>query len=282
MSNLIAYIPVLNQRHLDWFKKHPNSQLFLITQQMAEQLIPRLQRNMAAVPTEVMISMLQPLTLVNRVSEFAPEHGDPNLAITRGWFLPDEDISRQVAEKYLLPAEAPFKFEMIWARWDMTAVHMSQPVIADVVVSDNYFDRLRMNLASLESGRSPDWWRQIGCFAVDGQGNPLAITCNTHLPNEYETYIFGDPRLNVDAGQKGKYTALHSEQAIVALCGKAKLEGGSMYVTTFPCEECARWIAFSGVKKLFFRDGYSVLNAQDVLRSYGVQIVQVVEDPGTV
>ena len=282
MNNLIAYIPTLNQRHIDWFKRRDCRYLFLITQKMAEEFIPRLARNLSGVPTELMVKMIRSTGLVRNVSEFQPDWDDPRLALDtawRNWFLPDEDVSYALAEKYLVPTGATTEFDMIWARWDMSAVHKEQPIIPDVIVDFSNLHNLRMRMAEAVSVNSPDWWRQIGAVAFDSNGQIMLSSCNTHMPNEYETYIFGDPRLNVDAGQKSKYTAIHSEQAVIALCAKhgLSISGGSVYVTTFPCEDCARWLAFAGVKKVFFREGYSVLNAQEVLRSNGVEIIQVVE-----
>ncbi len=282
MRNLIAYIPVLNQRHIDWFKKNPVDLLYLVPKEMAESLLPRLARNMSAVSADVVLKSIEANRLVRSIAIFNPESGDPNESRGFGtWVLPDEDISRLIAEKYLSPSGVPYEFEMIWARWDMSTVHKEQPIIADVQVSSDALENIRMKLAEDESLRSPDWWRQIGAVAFDADGARLFVAHNTHMPNEYETYVFGDPRLNVDAGQKGKYVSLHAERAVIALCAKYgfPLSGASMYVTTFPCEDCAREIAYAGVKKLFFREGYSVLNAQEVLRSRGVQIVQVVKDP---
>jgi dCMP deaminase len=284
MSNLIAYVPVLNQRHINWFQKHENSCLFLITQKTAEDLLPRLQRNMSAVPTETMVQMLRATKLVKGVFTLDSSWArSVNLidGVWQNWVLPDEDISHLVADKFLKPKGAKFEFEMIWARWDMTAVSKAQPVIVDVSITTEELHLDRMKIAQDITPQSPDWWRQIGAVAFDFDGLRLAVAKNTHMPNEYETYIFGDPRLNVDAGQKGKYCALHAERAVVAMCARYgyPLAGSSLYVTTFPCEDCAREIAFAGIKNLYFKEGYSVLNAQEVLRAEGVRVIQVVEDP---
>jgi dCMP deaminase len=277
MPNLAAYIPVLNRRHLEWFKKHPASDLFLISQSEAERLLPRLSRNMAAIPTGMMARMIGLEGLVKSV------RSGVGLEIGKSWILPDEDVSHLFAEEHLLPKGCEVFFEMIWARYDMAAVHQNQPVIPDVKVSSFEFDRDMMRKAQLIAGKSPDWWRQIGAVAVTPQGIVLASACNAHMPSEYETYIFGDPGLNRDAGQPGKYTSIHAEEAIVAFCAGegVALREASVYVTTFPCEGCARRLAAAGVKRVFFKEGYSVLNAQDVLRAEGVEIIQVVENPLT-
>ncbi len=280
MRALLAYVPVLNQRHVDWFKRHEESPLYLIPQEMAVGFLPRLSRNIAAVSPETTATSIRFNGLIREVAIFNPENWDPRLAKDSGWkdwVLPDEDISHEVAERYLKPIGASCLFEEIWARWDMTAVQKMQPVIPDVIVSESEFDQVRMRLAECRKTDSPDWWRQIGAVLFDAGGEPISSACNLHMPNEYETYIFGDPRLNVDAGQIGKYTSLHAEKAVIVLAARLgrPTNGGSMYVTVFPCEDCAREIAFAGISKVFFREGYSALNAREVFRSWGVEVVQV-------
>lgn len=280
-TNLIAYIPTLNQRHLRWFKQHPDSALFLISQTEAERLLPRLARNMAVLPTEVVARTVSAERYVRQAWVLLPgwedRHPDLSSSIWKSWILPDEDVSHLFAEKYLSPAGCNFAFEMIWARYDMVAVTSNQPVIPDVEISSSELDLALINTALETSERSPDWWRRIGALAVSPDGRILAAACNTHMPNEYETYIFGDPGLNRDAGQEGKYSSIHAEEAVITRCARygLALDGSRLYVTTFPCERCARQIVQAGVKKMFFRDGFSSLNAQDVLRANGVKIIQV-------
>jgi deoxycytidylate deaminase len=159
----------------------------------------------------------------------------------------------------------------------MQAVLAEQPIIPDVEISVDELDRELIGRAQVASERSPDWWRRVGALVTDAGDNPLFVAYNTHMPNEYETYIFGDPAINRDAGQAGKSCALHAEDAVLADCaryGKA-VDGGKIYVTTFPCEGCARKIARSGIRSVYFREGYSSLNALDDFRTYGVRIVQV-------
>jgi dCMP deaminase len=286
MFCLIAYIPTLNQRHIDWIKKHKPLWLFLVTNEMASELVPRLSRNMASVPTDAMLKMIESLKLVGSVRVFNPTNHSPDLKRRgfKNWIMPDEDVSHVVYEKYLKPEGSEVLFEMIWARWDMSAVTKEQPVIPDVLVTEDYFDQIRMRSASSLLFQSPDWWRQIGALITDSSGDVLASASNSHMPNEYETYIFGDPRLYAQAGEPGKSCAMHAERTLIALCAKKGIptEGSSVYVTTFPCEDCAREMVVAGVKKVFFRDGYSTLNANEVLRSGGVSIIQVKKSPESI
>lgn len=277
--NIIAYIPTLNNRHIEWIKKHKPLWLYLVSNEMAQELVPRLSRNMAFVPTELMAKMLEALGLTNLVRIFNPTSGNPNLQHLgfKEWLLPDEDISHVINDRYLYPEGVKVSFESIWARYDMSAVTSNQPVIADMVVSGDHFDKTRILVAQSFSQKSPDWWRQVGALIVDAGGKPLTAAFNKHMPDEYVTYTFGDPRLYANAGERGKSCAMHAERGAIAECARVGIatEGASIYVTTFPCEDCAREIVVAGIKKVFFRDGYSVLNAMEVLREGRVTIVQV-------
>ncbi len=287
MSNLIAYIPVLNQRHLNWFQKHPNSSLHLISQERAESLIPYLSRHMAAVPTSVQlgsISYLDAPWQVKNVAIFDPENLDPclnsPLVKWKTYILPDEDVSHALVEKYFTAARANVVFEDIHARWDMTAVKRASPVMVDVDHTSDPGHNLRLNIARQIAPKSPDWWRQVGA-ALFVNGTCVAFACNEHYPTEYEQDLMGDPRMVFNAGQPGKYLSLHSERAVIAFCAQKGIPtwGSYLYVTTFPCEDCAREIVAAGVHHVFFEEGYSALNAQEVLKSHGVKIVQVAKDP---
>jgi len=275
MANLIAYIPVLHAGYLKWLKSHPDSDLLVISQDWAESVLPRLARNIPALPTELVVKMIQSTGLVRSVRAFSPSFVYPRMS----YVMPDEDVSHEIYERYMRVSD-PYgvSFETIFLRWDMSAVIANQPVIADVVSSTESVDLIRMGIARRLKKKSPDWFRQIGAVAFKNGGEMIACAYNTHSPTEYEAYVFGDPALNRDAGTKTKISlALHAEQAIVAGCAKdgISLKGSSIYVTTFPCPDCARVIVQAGVSKIFFEEGYSLQDAQRILKSAGVQIVHL-------
>ena len=51
--------------------------------------------------------------------------------------------------------------------------------------------------------------------------------------------------------------------------------GAVVYVTDFPCPPCAKLLAGAGIATLYYRDGYAVVDGQDVLEAAGVEIVRV-------
>ena len=278
VSNLIAYIPFFNNRYMQWFEKHHHSNLYLISQKLAEELVPRLSRNVVALPTHVMMQMLLGSNLflgLRRVDIFSPD----GLPISNA-VLPDEDVSHALAEKYFEPFGISHTFEDIRARWDMTAVKKKLPVMVGIESTSDLSHRLRMDMALDAAPRSPDWWRQIGAALFVGD-DCVATACNNHYPTEYETDGMGDPRMNVDAGQIGKYISFHSEKTVITMCAEKGIstKGTSLYTTVFPCEDCARAIVLSGISNLFFEEGYSALDALEVLRGAGIKIVRVEKTP---
>jgi dCMP deaminase len=277
-TNLVAYIPVLNQRHLDWFAKHQGANLYLISRDMAIQLDPREARNVGAIPTPMMqcfISsipcFLSSVWILN--DDLVPKYGNKII-------LEDNSICREFAKR--LSPSAECSFEMTWSRWDMSAVKRQQPLIPDCVISSDEIDVLRIAETEKIASRSPDLWRQIGVIAFRDK-EILGIGWNEHFPTEYETDMFGDPRINFDAGDPAGaevYLSLHAEEYLAGFCARdgISLKGASVYINTFPCGRCARMLSISGIKELFFREGSSFLKGFEILQNAGIKIVQV-KDP---
>jgi dCMP deaminase len=126
--------------------------------------------------------------------------------------------------------------------------------------------------------KSSDWWRHVGAVLVKDEKIILS-TFNTHVPSEQMPYVNGDPRSNFSKGVHLELsTAIHAEARLIAQAAKegVSLDGASLYVTTFPCPPCAKLVAYAGIKKLYFDEGYGVLDGEQILKQQGVEIVQVI------
>jgi dCMP deaminase len=274
MANLIAYIPVLNKRYFDWLNRYSNGSLFLISQREAEQLLPRLIRmRTIALPHGMISSIIEDHQLVKRVLH----HFDLGSLRSDQLIMPDEDVCHLFADKYLYPNGATVEFEMIWARWDMVAVKSAQPVHRCSEISANSFYQAHIPTVYNVAQHSPDWWRQVGALIFVGE-QVVCFGSNQHFPTEYETDALGDPSLNRDAGQKGESLALHAEESCIAECANkgVSTKGASIFVTTFPCANCARVICRAGITQVFFVEGYSSLDAEETFHAHGVSVVRVV------
>ena len=61
-------------------------------------------------------------------------------------------------------------------------------------------------------------------------------------------------------------TAIHAEErAILSLSGRSA-KGGTLYVTTFPCFQCARLILDAEIKKIVFVEAYPVSETSNFLK----------------
>ena len=100
---------------------------------------------------------------------------------------------------------------------------------------------------------------------------------NEHNPHPLSAYAAGDPRSNFFKGVGYDLsTATHAEARLIADAAREgrATAGAELYVTDFPCPTCAKLIAAAGVAKLWFREGYAVLDGQDVLEAAGVEILR--------
>lgn len=190
--------------------------------------------------------------------------------------MTDDDISHQVAKEYLTNCKV--EFIPIFLRWDQKRTLAQIEVPCDRVIETDEFVSQVFRLAIKESQKSPDWWRQIGAVAVK-DGEILLTAFNRHVPSANHVWAFGDPRSNFKRGVHFEFSpAFHAEAAIVAEAAKRRdlsLKGTDLYVTTFPCPPCAKAVAYSGIKRLFFLEGYSVYDGVEVLRAQGVEIIRV-------
>lgn len=189
--------------------------------------------------------------------------------------MPDEDIMHALAEEFWQNFE--LEFTTVFLRWHSQNTSKQNEVQSDKKISFDAFNLRFMEKAENLSTRSADWWRQVGAVVV--RGNTVILSAfNHHVPDEYQTLFNGDPRGNFHKGINVELaTAIHAEAAVIAqaACKGESLEGTELYVTTFPCPSCAKLVAYSGIKKLYFRDGYSMVDGESILKENGVEITRL-------
>ena len=81
-----------------------------------------------------------------------------------------------------------------------------------------------------------------------------------------------------DAGEKHHLSnSIHAEASLVGKAAKdgIRLNNTNLYVTTFPCPTCAKLVAEAGIKKVYYQDGYSLSDAEDILKNSGVELILV-------
>lgn len=270
---LIAYVASPHAGYLKLFRAYPGSVLYVLGDEFIRQF-PALVRNLPAVTPEESRKMIQALCIFREVHVLT-------LGILKtirhlSIVMPDEDVSRAVALKYL--EDKNVTFDDRWKlRWDWGAVNTNRRPEGERVISVNELDRELMRGAFREARRSPDLWRQIGALLVE-DGNILLSAFNRHVPSEQSTYLYGDPRSNFEPGDCIEVSgALHAEAGIVAEAARRRFSpyGLDLYVTTFPCPPCAHLCAHTGIKRLFYVDGYSLVAGAETLQAKDVEIIRI-------
>ncbi|MBR1391743.1 MAG: dCMP deaminase family protein [Lachnospiraceae bacterium] len=139
----------------------------------------------------------------------------------------------------------------------------------DYISWDEYF----MGVAKLSAMRSKDPNTQVGACIVCEDHKILSMGYNG-FPKGCSDDVFpwereGDPLEN-----KYFYTT-HSELNAILNYRGGSLEGATMYVTLFPCNECAKAIIQAGIKTLVYDDDKyqntpSVIASRKMLDAAGV------------
>lgn len=67
-------------------------------------------------------------------------------------------------------------------------------------------------------------------------------------------------------------TAIHAEERAILSLGGRSAEGGTLYVTTFPCFQCARLILDADIRKIVFVEAYPTAETTAFLKESGVDV----------
>ena len=138
----------------------------------------------------------------------------------------------------------------------------------DHISWDEYF----MGVAMLSAKRSKDPNTQVGACIVSANNRILSMGYNG-FPNGIPDAEFPWNR----EGEDNKYFySTHSELNAILNYRGGSLEGSKLYVTLFPCNECAKAIIQSGIRTLVYADDKyadtpGVMASKRMLRRAGVE-----------
>ena len=271
MKQVLLYLPVVHAGHQAFFARHGDAAEVLVLGPGFKSAFKPLAKDIRALPPELAARFLRVLLPGAAVRVIEP--GDLPGAVTGDVLvLPEEDVSRALADRCSLGTGRELVFDPTFLRWDRDRSQAGRPAGFDAALSPADLPPLVVTHAAELAGRSSDWWRQVGAIAWRGQ-EILGAAWNRHCPTEYAPYVDGDPRDNFSRGVRADLsTALHAEASVIARAARAgvPLEGADLYVTTFPCPACARLIAEAGFLRCYFAGAYSVLDGDGVLRAAGV------------
>lgn len=143
----------------------------------------------------------------------------------------------------------------------------------DVLSWDEYF----MGLAHLSAMRSKDPSTQVGAVIVSGEHRVVSIGYNG-FPNGCSDDEFTWDREGDFGATKYPYV-VHAELNAI-LNSKNDLRGCSIYVSLFPCNECAKAIIQSGISRIVYEsdkyaDTDATIASKRMLRAAGVELYQL-------
>ncbi len=122
---------------------------------------------------------------------------------------------------------------------------------------ENYlsWDEYFMGIALLSALRSKDPSTQVGACIVDENKKILSVGYNgmPHCCDDDE-YPWGK-----EPGLDSKYLYVcHAELNAILNCHNGSVAGATVYTTLFPCNECAKAIIQSGIKRIvYYSDKYA-------------------------
>jgi len=141
----------------------------------------------------------------------------------------------------------------------------------NIISWDEYF----MGIAELSALRSKDPSTQVGACIVDANKKVVSIGYNgmpRHCDEEQLTW-------NKNEGLDSKYLYVcHAEfNAILNTRNGSSVEGCTLYVTLFPCNECAKAVIQTGIKEIVYacdkyKDTTGVKASKKLLKLAGVKL----------
>ena len=119
----------------------------------------------------------------------------------------------------------------------------------DYISWDEYF----MGVAFLAAQRSKDPSTQVGACIVSQDNKILSMGYNG-LPIGCSDDEFPWEKTDDTPDHSKYYYSTHSELNAILNYRGGSLEGTKLYVTLFPCNECAKAVIQSGIKEIIYAD----------------------------
>ncbi len=276
MKVVFAYIPVVHKQVLEFLREQAGHPIWLLDNEKGKMENVYLQRDARALSAYEIKTELEAHTF-NDISVVNPADLPHLVKDVVAFIIPEDEIIRFFLDTYA--PDVPVEAHTIFIRWTQKLSTTEFEVPAGRIITEETFAKEIMTHLESEAKKSPDWWRQIAS-AVVKEDEVVAVAYNKHYPSAHALSINGDPRSNLDAGQgPGIYTSIHSEASVIAQCARKGIvtKGADIFVTTFPCPTCARSLVEAGFARMYYKKGYSLLDAENILHNAGIEII-LVED----
>lgn len=272
-----GYVPVIHQGYIDAFERHPNTPVGVFDETITSEF-DYLRKDIRALEPRVAVFAIRGLGI--SAFTLGRTELDSYFAQKSTLIMPDDDISRTLTNA--CPERlAEIQFESTFLRWDRQNSEVNSDVKVDRTISTDELSISHDIVSGLlrESELSTDWWRHVAAgVLVNGQ---LVMAHNRAMPHEHTHFIEGDPRITEKRGQNiSKSLFIHAEADLIAHMAKEgiRTEDKDLFVTTFPCPNCARLIAACGFRACYFIEGYAMADGQRILNEANIEIVKIETD----
>lgn len=268
---ILAFVPVIHKGYIDFFHAQAGD-IYIFGPKLINEYV-HLTRDLRVVEPSQMKVILESIFPGRRISSINSE--DLSMWNYSEVIMPDDEVCHDVAQKYL--ANLKTEFVSVFLRWTKIISTKEFEVSPDRKITSETFHKDMIASAFDEATKSSDWWRQIGAVAIKDK-KILFKAHNHHLPTDFHMAANGDPRSNFNAGQHQEiFTSIHAEAEVIAQAARegVPLKGATLYTTTFPCPNCARLIGTVGLKTVYYKKGYSLLDAEKILEHFDVEIILV-------
>ncbi len=84
-------------------------------------------------------------------------------------------------------------------------------------------------------------------------------------------------KLKIPSGERQELSrAVHAEQNAIIQAAKLgiNIDGGTLYVTNYPCFICAKMLINAGISKIVYKKGYPDKWAKEVLEEAGIEVIK--------
>ncbi|AET42627.1 deoxycytidylate deaminase [Emiliania huxleyi virus 202] len=153
----------------------------------------------------------------------------------------------------------------------MSCVEEKRP---DYIAWDQYF----MGVAKLSAMRSKDPNTQVGSCIIEPSTNKIVSIGYNGFPRgcNDDEFPWGRKEKNTNILNTKYPFVVHSEANSILNANGTSVNGCTMYVTLFPCNECTKLIIQSGIAEIVFFDDYADSTIKTaslrMLQSAGVSI----------
>lgn len=140
------------------------------------------------------------------------------------------------------------------------------------------FDRKLIQKALALVSKSNCWWRPTACLFAQGKKIIMTAASKNPWQTNCQKLNLSTSDIKLDPQEQISFCdAIHAEKLAIARAAKEgiPLNGSTLFTTVCPCEECAKELIESGIKRVVFFSEYYNQNGLLLLQERNIKIAKV-------